>query len=179
MRNETIESFAQNLRNALGITTPVDLMQVVTDLHGQIVDIGADAKDKEAYIEPLNKYDDREPEHTLFEIGVSDSVSENRRRFSIAHEIGHLFLHLHLHEQETWNEKVEAKQVYHRYGSGIKENEAHSFAASLLMPEEEYRAVVEQHTNAGQVDIEKIAEYFQVSASAASNRGKWLGIFQW
>lgn len=178
--NQRIEEFATKIRNALDVKTPVNLEQVVDELHGKIKVIGPGSSEKEAYIKPLAKYfGDKEPSKHLFEIGISDEVSENRRRFSIAHELGHLFLHLELLQEDNWNSKVDCKQVYNRYGSGVKENEAHAFAASFLMPAEEYRSVVEENTVAGKVDIDVIAKHFKVSTSAALNRGKWLGIFQW
>ena len=47
------------------------------------------------------------------------------------------------------------------------------------MPRDEYVRVLEQHTENNQVDTAKVAEYFQVSIEAASNRGKFLGYLKW
>src|SRR4051794_6893018 len=69
-------------------------------------------------------------------IGVNSNDSINRRRFTIAHEIGHLVLH-----------KDEALHVDERYPIGLRtdqsslatdsrEVEANQFAAELLMPSE-------------------------------------------
>ena len=47
------------------------------------------------------------------------------------------------------------------------------------MPEKEYRKVMDQNTDGIKVATDKIASYFGVSISAASNRGKFLGYLQW
>lgn len=53
------------------------------------------------------------------------------------------------------------------------------FALAFLMPEKEFRKQVELNTNEdGTVNTKRIAEYFHVSISDASLRGKGLGLFE-
>ena len=113
-----------------------------------------------------------------FKIYISPYQMDTRRNFTIAHELGHLFLHMGFNiDEELWNSQDE--KTYYRNGSSEEEQQANEFAAALLMPRLEYKKVLEKHTKGNTVDIYKIAEYFNVSVNAASNRGKWLGYLQW
>ena len=58
--------------------------------------------------------------------------------------------------------------------------EANQFAAAFLMPKEEYRNILYKNVdNNNIIDTRIIAEHFEVSREAASNRGKWLGYLKW
>lgn len=109
-----------------------------------------------------------------FRIFVSPFQDERRRRFTIAHELGHLFLHMgYLTNAELW--KRQDENIYHRLGSSEKEYQANEFAAAFLMPKNEYLKVMNENISGNKVNTPKIAEYFNVSVEAASNRGKFLG----
>lgn len=113
-----------------------------------------------------------------FRIFVSPFQDEKRRRFTIAHELGHLFLHMgYLTNAELW--KRQKENIYHRLGSSEKEYQANEFAAAFLMPQKEYLKIMNKNISGNKVDTSKIAEYFNVSVEAASNRGKFLGYLKW
>lgn len=113
-----------------------------------------------------------------FRILVSPFQDEKRRRFTIAHELGHLFLHMgYLTNIELWENQDE--NIYHRMGSSEKEYQANEFAAAFLMPKNEYLRVMNENVDGNKVNTSKIAEYFNVSVEAASNRGKFLGYLKW
>lgn len=113
-----------------------------------------------------------------FRILVSPFQDEKRRRFTIAHELGHLFLHMgYLTNAELWERQDE--NIYHRLGSSEKEYQANEFAAAFLMPQREYIKIMNENINGNKVNTSKIAEYFNVSVEAASNRGKFLGYLKW
>ena len=71
--------------------------------------------------------------------------------------------------------------MYHRAGSvsSEKEYQANEFAAAFLMPRDEYLKKMNEYTDGNKVNTSKIAEYFNVSVEAASNRGKFLGYLKW
>lgn len=75
---------------------------------------------------------------TLIKIN-SEIQFEERKRFTIAHEIGHFLLHSKL-ELEVHNENYNTLNWYntalHQAKKGIQEWEANDFASELLMPEE-------------------------------------------
>lgn len=113
-----------------------------------------------------------------FQIRLSTFQDRLRKRFTIAHELGHLFLHMGFKtNDEIWNSMDNNK--YYRFGSSEREYQANEFAASLLMPEKMYINTVIEHAEGNIVDISIIANIFQVSIEAASNRGKFLGILKW
>ena len=109
-----------------------------------------------------------------FRIVISPYQNNQRRLFTIAHELGHLFLHMGFRTNaELW--QTQDQTVYRRFGSSEQEYQANEFAASLLMPREKYREVLKKNAVNGRVDIATVAEYFHVSQSAATNRGRFLG----
>ena len=81
-----------------------------------------------------------------------------RRRFNVAHELGHLLLH------------AEA-----RPGDMQHEREAHLFAAELLMPEEAISAELPARPEPSQ--LLPLQQRWGVSVSALGFRGKTLGIY--
>lgn len=115
-----------------------------------------------------------------FVIRVSHFQSETRRRFTIAHEIGHLFLHMgYIIDEEKWNKIEIGVPLFFRRGSSTIEYEANEFAAALLMPRQEYKIVLESNTCGLRVNTAEIAKHFNVSEEAASLRGKFLGFLEW
>lgn len=117
-------------------------------------------------------------EGETFKILVSPFQDEKRRRFTIAHELGHLFLHMgYLINKELWEQQDE--NIYYRIGSSEKEYQANEFAAAFLMPQKTYVEKMNENIIGNKVNTLKIAEYFNVSVEAASNRGKFLGYLKW
>jgi len=113
-----------------------------------------------------------------FVISVSPCQSEERRKFTIAHELGHLFLHMgYVISPELWDRQ--SNTMYYRAGDSLVEYQANEFAEAFLMPRDRYKEIMDRYTNGRSVETKKIAEYFGVSVSAASNRGKFLGYLQW
>jgi Zn-dependent peptidase ImmA (M78 family) len=110
-------------------------------------------------------------------IGVNCMDSHVRQRFTIAHELGHLFLH-----DDTVNYDQGGVMLFRddksSDGSDAKEVEANRFAAELLMPADDLR---EDISNEGSFDlmnkdphenaiIKKLAEKYDVSEQAMSVR---------
>ena len=166
-----IDDLTQDVIKAYNITTPI------TDIEGVVRKIGGVVKLDQS----LGTYSDgsiRKSGVNSFEISVSPLQPETRKNFTIAHELGHLFLHMGYQiDTELWNQQDE--RVYFREGNSNMEYEANEFAAALLMPEEKYREIMDLHTEGDLVDTGEIAKYFHVSVNAAANRGKWLGYLSW
>lgn len=112
-------------------------------------------------------------------IGVNEGHHQNRQRFTIAHEIGHLILH-----KDRIGESVHVDKQYpvlrrdQNSATGVEsmEIEANAFAAELLMPE----ALLKDEANVP-IDIDDegritiLAKRFKVSPAAMRNR--LLGLF--
>ena len=85
-----------------------------------------------------------------------------RDNFTIAHELGHLFLH-----------KTEESKEFHRSGEPkTEEVEANIFAAEFLMPEDEFKNKAKEFNNSERM----LASYFGVSPAAALVRMAVLNI---
>ncbi len=99
-----------------------------------------------------------------FTIFLSKATSHKRDVFTIAHELGHYFLHSRLGEfQIKANRSEDIDEA---------EREANSFAAAFLMPEEKLRkAYAEKNGN-----ISVLADDFKVSLSAMNWRCINLGL---
>ena len=167
-----IDSLAEKIREACELSTPVKMEDAVKKLGGQLDWIPSNGEDFEAKIEKIKNG---------FKITLVEAAYEKRERFSIAHELGHLFLHMgYLLDPEKWKYVgTYTDSVYYRYGYTIEENEANEFAAAFLMPESEFLDVAEKHKTSAGYLLEPISRHFDVSKDAARNRGRWLRIFSW
>ena len=104
------------------------------------------------------------PSGDLFGILVNESDQLVRRRFTVAHELGHFCIPSHKHCAVRCISPESADT-----GSPEAEQEANAFAAELLSP----RRLVAPMVGTGQLDIEKadkIADAFQVSRLSAALR---------
>lgn len=111
-------------------------------------------------------------------IGVNKDHHPHRQRFTIAHEIGHFLLH-----RSSDRVFIDAAPVFFRdentsSGRDPQEIEANQFAAELLMPERELRALVsvqpiDVFDDAG---VRRLATHFGVSAQALTIRLTRLGL---
>jgi len=106
-------------------------------------------------------------------IGINETDGDERQRFTMAHELGHMFVHAN--DDVTFDRGF----AYFRDGNsstGInpKEREANAFAAELLMPADHLlssvRALggIDPMNNEG--EVRKLAKKYKVSFSAMSVR---------
>ncbi len=133
---------------------PVSLRDVVSALNLELVGKTREPFTSEAALEPLG--DGR----AIVPNGAGDS---GRRRFTIAHEIGHFVLH-----QEGCRPERGGADAAGR----VEEGEADAFAAELLMPERLVREAVRTHGP----DATRLAERFEVSRKAMQARLRHLGM---
>lgn len=111
------------------------------------------------------------PEETLrinddksFVVNIPNNTSPLRDNFTIAHELGHYFLHTDFN--------APGSVTFNRAGSSRAETEANWFAAELLMPENEFRVAAQEFNN----DPRLVAARFGVSGAAARVRMSVLGL---
>jgi Zn-dependent peptidase ImmA (M78 family) len=171
-KRKKISDLANSVRTALELAPPVDMRVAVERLGGALQFVPPDNIGYEAIVEKIGEG---------FQILIANDRAETRQNFSVAHEIGHLFLHMgFLVNPEVWAGIVRYEDsVRARYGYSEEEHEANQFAAAFLMPEAEFVAVANAALNDGAFDLSAIAREFGVSESAAKTRGQWLGLFSW
>ena len=111
-------------------------------------------------------------ENDKYVIYVNETHTPERQRFTIAHELGHYFLHREKLQKEDHGIVDTIKiasglpQLSRRDGVTTKqETQANAFAAELLMPEEIFKKIYKE-TNT----IEEVAAHFRVSSEAAAVR---------
>lgn len=123
--------------------------------------------------------DDTSEESFIF---INEGHSINRKRFTIAHELGHYLLHsdkqdeAHIDRGFTINFRspLSSKAV------NPKEIEANAFAAALLMPEELIIEEIQKKIKDGidlveSIELKEIAKKFEVSEQALCFRLGKLG----
>ena len=113
-------------------------------------------------------------------IGYNPKESPNRIRFSIAHELGHYFLHSNSSKGIFMDKLMFRKNIklYNRREEQI-EIEANYFAANLLMPKQLLIKEVRRldYDDDDDDNIKKLADLFEVSVSAMTFRLINLGLY--
>ena len=108
--------------------------------------------------------------HNPKAIYVSADQISGRKRFTIAHEIGHAVLHADEIEGEGI---VDYRgDLQYGYAAQGREYEANQFAAALLMPSDVFESLWIAY---GQ-DLRSVAEHLEVSVESARYRAKNLGL---
>ncbi len=90
--------------------------------------------------------------------------AHTKKRFVLAHELGHF--ELHLHHKTGFNDGDETLNHWYQENNSREEVEANEFAAEYLMPTELFRSECEGKPFSHKV-IEHLANRFQVSKTAA------------
>jgi Zn-dependent peptidase ImmA (M78 family) len=139
------------------VRLPVDPVQIAHSLGIDVLDARLDPDVYAALV----KEEGQDP--TILLNGID---SRNRKRFSCAHELGHFMRH-----SSDEYAYIDRRDVLSAEGTNLEEIYANTFAASLLMPEEEARRL----RKADATEIE-MAEFFAVSADAMKYRLKNLGL---
>ena len=99
-------------------------------------------------------------------MAISSSESNVRQRFTIAHELGHFFLHP---QKDTF---VEFRDNEKNIVRGVKEAQANKFAAALLMPRKFIEKDVQSFKETGitKSATEFLAKKYHVSEEAMTYR---------
>lgn len=107
---------------------------------------------------------------------INSTHNEQRRRFTLGHEIGHYILHP---EQSSFidGEKKQLKVLFrssHNKDSNI-EKEANSFSAAILMPFELLRKEISAFSEKNVSLVDHLSKKFNVSKEAMGYRLLYLG----
>ena len=171
-RRREINEFAEQVRHALDLRSPIDMERVVRTLGGSVKYTRPHELPYEAIVEKKDG---------SFVISLTRDKAPTRRNFSIAHEVGHLLLHMgYIVDPKKWEQISNYEDsVRARYGYSEEELEANEFAGALLMPRDEFLKAAERHFDGEKYDVGKVAGHFGISSQAAKTRGQWLNVFAW
>jgi Zn-dependent peptidase ImmA (M78 family) len=106
-------------------------------------------------------------------LAINEKDSDERKRFSIAHELGHLILH------SNNDEKLTVEKQFFTRAEGVhslEETEANEFAAELLMPEQLLREDFKNTSKNDEGLISSLAKKYNVSPLACTIRLKNLDL---
>ncbi|MBQ7080245.1 MAG: ImmA/IrrE family metallo-endopeptidase [Fibrobacter sp.] len=150
-----IRNFANKVREVSGFDPKetVDFKDIVEIFGGTV------SEDKDVFfgdtIDVRGKLD--------FTIKLHPLATTERQRFTLAHELGHYFLH-------SKQGAVPLKAF--RLGTSMAEQEANYFAAELLMPEDMFKADFRSLPETLNQDekISRMAQMYHVSFTAANVR---------
>lgn len=155
---------------------PIDVKKIADFLEAEIYERGFE---KEDAISGMLALDDK---HTV--IVVNKTHTNERKRFTIAHEIGHLMLHNY---REPYIDRVIPSMIRLRddlspRGEDAEEIEANVFAAELLMPAFMIEKSLEKFDFNKIYDYEelitKLAKEYEVSTQAMIFRLINLGVVE-
>ncbi len=153
---------------------PIDVEGVIKHLNGSIYEY-KDNTYSDGYIRYLNASNP-----PSFEIHLKKISNQQRRRFTLAHELGHLILHMDFFEEKL--RQKHGENYYRTAGDyAEKELQANEFAASFLMPSKFFIQIASENLDKDEnkYNVDAMAEYFNVSRLAIITRGQWLGLFKW
>ncbi|MDY7092611.1 MAG: ImmA/IrrE family metallo-endopeptidase [Acidobacteriota bacterium] len=160
---------AQELLNELQVhEAPIDVRDIGRQLGVIVLE-----EDLEGEVSGMLTREARRP---VILVNRSDSIT--RKRFSIAHELGHFLLHK---ETVFVDRRVRFRNQRSSLGIDREEIEANQFAAELLMPTDFIGRIFSQLQDAGCAEdceelVSKMAGSFEVSPQAMEIRLVNLGI---
>lgn len=152
---ESSESMAEGVWKAFGSPIPVDVYAVAS-AHDIIV-VDDDLQDNISGV----LFAESDP----VIIGVNRHHHHNRKRFSIAHELGHYFQH---RGSSKLFIDVFLRDERSSEGIDLQEREANAFAAALLMPKEAIFEYLRKYPTdlLDEIGIRRMAIHFEVSTQA-------------
>ena len=180
LSNKKIGEKAAKLLKDIGITqSPIDVYRVAKYLGIEVKPDNLGDEISGVLIKQGNK----------IICGVNEAHSENRQRFTIAHEIGHFVLNHERNGLFVDEHKVHFAQHYRdarsAEGTNWQERQANHFAASLLMPKTFLQNEIAQMSEkgigfdlSGDMDeaVSSLADKFQVSPISMTYRIGKLGL---
>lgn len=161
----SVSAFAERLAAALHFTSKSSVQELVTKLGGRVeYHTGLEATSEKPESIKVEK-------DGSFTIKLPWSTSIARDRFTIAHELGHLFLHFPKVQEQHPSAGMKATRFVDEADQNAArcEWEANWFSAAFIMPESEFREVWKNGEAAA-------AAHFGVSNAAAKVRAKSLGV---
>ncbi len=160
--NEELEEITTNILVQYDmLKTPVDVVEIANQLEIEIYETKLKNE-----ISGAIRYDKNSKK---FEIMINESNSPRRKRFTIAHELGHYFLHKQYLEDGSMHIDV----LYRNSENKLDEQRIDYFAGALLMN----KILVEKFSQITD-SVTELAEIFDVSESAMIVRLNILGLLK-
>lgn len=163
---ERIDTIIENIRMKTGLSFPEDNLVDLAKALG--IEVFESKFVKHDNIDGFLQYPKKPADKP--KIFLNKDRPPTRKKFTLAHELGHYVLH----NDANVKYRVDMVDYSKDDDSTREETEANYFAASLLVPEEKLRSILA--LSKGSIEI--AAEYFGVSKPVIENRIKWLKLNQ-
>ena len=167
VRQEEIDGEIHNALLNVGMSYPSNDILGIAERLGITVHIVDLSNTQSKRIKGFLDYGDEGMNAKMF---IETSLSKQERTFTIAHEIGHFILHK---PKIGGRFRVEDFDYKREDTEASEEPEANYFAASILVPKEEFLSLVKKVGDSFE-SLGLIADYFGVSRSVIQNRVTWL-----
>ena len=160
VRQQQIDATINALKSRTGLSYPKNnLLEIANEIGVSVSFVELPMIQDNIEIDGIIKWD-----HGNAKILINDSYNPTRKTFTLAHELGHFLLH-----PEVDKLRIDKFNYRDDTQESRQETEANYFAASLLMPKDEFVKVVSVVE-----DISAVAKYFGVSEIAVKNRLRWI-----
>ena len=162
------------------ITQRVEELLLRFDIRRPPVPVDKVAKRVKLLLAPLPADDDisgaivRKDGHVVIAINPAHHI--NRQRFTIAHELGHYFLHEGLEQHVDQNFRVSWRNADSSKAVNWTEIQANRFAAELLMPTKFMQRDLDSLNQIDKRTVALLASKYAVSPEAMKIRLSQLGI---
>ena len=147
---------AVSIRKIYNLRSPIKFKEVIEKIGITVSEINMDS-----YDEAVDGYIIKNNNDSMPRIFVNKNISLEKKRFVIAHQLGHYFNELELFKDEKEKIIVDCNCFFNIENPNLSEEDiaAHLFAEEFLVPEDEFRMIYKNFK-----DFEIIADLFKVSA---------------
>lgn len=153
-----IEEIVKILINDYKLTPPIDLISICNDLDIKVKEVDFD--------------DDLSGMLAKKTIYISSNIHENRKRFTLAHELGHYLVHK---KQDNSYKGVRFRSEHISSQEKNEEREANHFASLLLMPTQFIQEELDGLKELSEDFIFDLAKKYKVSSIAMTIRLEKMG----
>ncbi len=155
---KSIEETVETLINDYNLTPPINLESICKNLNIKIKEVDFD----DGLSGMLTK-------QTIY---LSTNIHENRKRFTLAHELGHYLIHK---KQDNSYKGVRFRSEHIASQEKNEEREANHFASLLLIPTKFINDEIKDLQEISEEFILELAKKYQVSSIAMTIRLEKLG----
>ena len=153
-----IEEVVETLISDYSLNPPIDLISICNDLGIKVKEVDFD--------------DDLSGMLAKKTIYISTNIHENRKRFTLAHELGHFLIHK---KQDNSYKGVRFRSEHISSQEKNEEREANHFASLLLMPTKFIKEELKDIKEFSEEFILDLAKKYKVSSIAMTIRLEKMG----
>lgn len=158
-----IEKIVEELIAKYNLNPPVDLIKICSQIGIKVKEVDFE-----------NDLSGMLTNNTIY---INEGLHPNRKRFTIAHELGHYLIHK---KQDNSYKGIRFRSTYISSKEKKEEREANTFASQLLIPTNFVKKDLEDSSEISEDKIIKLSKKYEVSVIAMTIRLEKLGFcYSW